>query len=88
VEFRGETRITNRLAEGVRVTGSSGSVEFGAGTPRRLTQVNNELTSGSAAISVDGNSGTVAFGEAVVVDATGNPGGGAGIDASATTRVW
>lgn len=87
VEFRGETRITNRLAEGVLVTGSSGSVEFGSGTPRRLTQVNNELTSGSAAISVDGNSGTVAFGEAVVVDATGNPGGGAGIDVRNNTGL-
>ena len=87
VKFEGETRVTNRLAEGVQVTGSSGTIEFGTGTPRRLTQVNNELLSGSAAISVDGNSGTVSFGEAVVVDATGNPGGGAGIDVRNNTGL-
>ncbi len=87
VKFEGETRVTNRLAEGVQVTGSSGTIEFGTGTPRRLTQVNNELVSGSAAISVDGNSGTVSFGEAVVVDATGNPGGGAGIDVRNNTGL-
>ena len=87
VKFEGETRVTNRLAEGVQVTGSSGTIEFGTGTPRRLTQVNNELISGSAAISVDGNSGTVSFGEAVVVDATGNPGGGAGIDVRNNTGL-
>ncbi len=80
VDFLGETRVRNRATEGISVTGSSGSVEFGVTNPRRLAQVSNELLSTSAAIELNGNSGVVSFGEATVFDATGNAGGGAGID--------
>lgn len=87
VDFQGETRVINRAVEGISVTGSSGSVEFGVTTPRRLAQVSNELLSTSAAIELAGNSGVVSFGEATVIDATGNPGGGAGIDVRNNTGL-
>ena len=80
VEFNGETRVSNRLVEGIAVENNSGQVLFGARNPRQNTQVNNELLSQSAAIEILTNSGTVSFGEATVINAQGNPGGGAGVD--------
>lgn len=86
-EFLGEVRVNNRGAEGVLVTGSGGSIEFGTTNPRRVTQIDNELLSGSPAISLQGNSGVISFGEATVLSATGNPGGGAGIDVQDNTGL-
>ena len=80
VEFNGETRVSNRLEEGIVVQDNSGQVLFGARNPRQNTQVDNALVSQFAAIEVLANSGTVSFGEATVINAQGNPGGGAGVD--------
>ena len=87
VEFNGETRVSNRAVEGIIVEGNSGQVQFGARNPRQNTQVDNLQLSQAAAISVLGNSGTVSFGEATVLNAQGNPGGGAGIDVRNNTGL-
>jgi hypothetical protein len=80
VEFNGETRVSNRLVEGIVVENNSGQVLFGARNPRQNTQVDNLQLSQSAAIEIQSNSGTVSFGEATVLNAQGNLGGGAGVD--------
>jgi hypothetical protein len=80
VEFNGETRVSNRLVEGIAVVNNGGQVLFGARNPRQNTQVDNAQLSQSAAIEILANSGTVSFGEATVINAQGNPGGGAGVD--------
>ena len=86
-EFLGEVLVNNRLAEGILISGSGGTIEFGNTDPRRVTLVNNELLSGSPAISLQDNTGVVSFGEATIVGATGNPGGGAGVDAQGNTGL-
>lgn len=80
VEFNGETRISNRALEGIVVENNSGQVKFGDRNPRQNTQIDNLLLSQAAGISILGNSGTVSFGQATVINAQGNPGGGAGVD--------
>jgi hypothetical protein len=87
VEFNGETRVSNRLTEGIVVDGNSGQVLFGARNPRQNTQVDNLLLSQDAGIAVLNNSGTVSFGEATVLNAQGNPGGGAGVDVRNNTGL-
>ncbi len=79
VNFLGVTTITNRLLEGISINGSSGTIQLGTASADR-TEVQNELNSQNAAIEILGNSGTVRVSNAVVVNAQGNAGRGAGLD--------
>jgi len=79
VQFEGVTSITNRVQEGLSINNSSGNVTFGTASADR-TEVNNELNSQNAAVEILGNSGTIRFSNAVIVNAQGNAGRGAGFD--------
>ena len=79
VDFEGVTTVTNRLLEGISINNSSGDITFGTASADR-TEVNNELNSQNAAIEILGNTGTVRFSNAVISNAQGNAGRGAGFD--------
>ena len=79
VDFEGVTTVTNRLLEGISINNSSGGITFGTASADR-TEVNNELNSQNAAIEILGNTGTVRFSNAVITNAQGNVGRGAGFD--------
>ena len=86
VRFQGVTMVTNRTLEGISVNNSSGLIELGQASVDR-TEVQNELNSQSAAIEILGNSGTVRLSNAVVVNAQGNAGGGAGLHLENNTGI-
>jgi len=85
VQFRGSTRITRRLQEGILVTNSSGGVQFGDALADVTSILNdNVLPSQFAAMSFTGNSGGISVQNAAILNAQGGaPGGvpgGAGIN--------
>ncbi|MCA9009110.1 MAG: inverse autotransporter beta domain-containing protein [Planctomycetaceae bacterium] len=81
VQFNGATRITDRLQEGILVTGSSGPINFG-NTLADVTTILNDaaVPSQFAAISFTGNSGGISVQNASIGNAQGGVGGGAGIN--------
>ncbi|MFN9718201.1 MAG: inverse autotransporter beta domain-containing protein, partial [Planctomycetota bacterium] len=80
VRFEGSTAITQRLVEGVAITNSAGAILFGETNNNALT-VSNDLipASQSAAILATNNSANISVANAIVTNAQGNAGGGAGI---------
>ncbi len=80
VGFLGSTRITGRLVQGISIRNSAGTINFG-NAAGDITTVLNDLVPASqfAAIEVDGNSADIRFRNAVVDNAQGNLGGGAGL---------
>ena len=79
-QFLGQTRISQRLLEGIAITNSAGAIQFG-GTASDLATVLNDLAipSQSAAILATDNSANIVFGGAVIDNAQGNLPGGAGM---------
>lgn len=78
VRFEGQTTINQRLVEGVAITNSSGAILFGE-TNNDATTVTNELASQDAAILATNNAANITFANAIITNAQGNLGGGAGI---------
>ena len=86
VQFRGATRITRRAQEGILITNSSSPVLFGA-TPAAVTTILNDSVPASqfAAISYTNNTGGISMQSAVIDNAQGGIGGGAGINVQDNT---
>jgi hypothetical protein len=75
--FLGSTTIQNRLVEGVSITNSSGPIQFGTG-PNDVLQISNGLDSQEAAFNAVDNDSNISVSSAVITNAQGNAGGGAG----------
>ena len=86
VQFQGATQITGRAQEGILVTNSSSPVLFGS-TPAAITTILNDFVPASqfAAISYTNNTGGISMQSAVIDNAQGGVGGGAGINVVGNT---
>ena len=82
VQFLGATQITGRAQEGILVTNSSSPILFGNALTD-VTSILNDLVPASqfAAISYTGNTGGISMQNALIDNAQGGVGGGAGINA-------
>ena len=86
VQFQGATSISGRAQEGILVTNSSSPVLFGS-TAAAVTTILNDLVPASqfAAISYTNNTGGISMQSAVIDNAQGGIGGGAGINVVGNT---
>ncbi len=80
VRFEGATTINQRLVEGVAITNSAGAILFGETNNDPLTITNdNAVASQNAAFLATTNSANITVANAIITNAQGNAGGGAGI---------